>query len=142
MTIDPISGKLAIGGTGVVIFDPARKQVETLPQAVSVSDLGFAGEGELLSIAGRDGTVRLWDVERGVSAGLAWRGAGSSTGFSPQNDPSADSMWVSASGKLLEIPLTPELWITRACEVVGRDLTEAEWERFIPGGVPVQSACS
>ncbi len=143
MTIDPATGRLAIGGTnGIVLVDPATGDVETLPAGTQSSSLGFAGNGELLAITGHDGTVRLWDVERGVSAGLAWRGSGArSNSFSPQNDPSADSMWVIASGKLLQIPLTPELWIERACEVVGRDLTEDEWERLVPGDGPVQSAC-
>ena len=42
---------------------------------------------------------------------------------------------------LLEVPLDPELWIERACEVVGRDLTQAEWDLFVPGGGQPQSAC-
>ncbi len=48
---------------------------------------------------------------------------------------------MSASGKLLEIPLTPELRIERACDVIGRDMTAAEWERLVPGDGPVKSAC-
>ena len=142
MTIDPITGRLAIGGSGVTIVDPDTGAVEALPQVDAVADLGFAANGTMLAITGRDGTVRLWDVERGVSAGLAWQGTAHGNAFTPENDPSADSMWVTSSGKLLQIPLTGELWIRRACDVVGRDMTRAEWERLVPGSGPVQSACT
>ena len=27
------------------------------------------------------------------------------------------------------------------CEIVGRDFTQAEWDRFVPGGEPLQSSC-
>lgn len=142
LTIDPVSGQLAVGGNAVAIVDPTTNGVQSLPQTVLVSDLNFAKSGELIAVTGRDGTVRLWDLERGVSAGLAWRGVSAFSGFWSEHDPSADTMWVSASGNLLEIPLTPELWIDRACEVVARDLTEAEWQRLIPDGGPVRSACN
>ena len=52
-----------------------------------------------------------------------------------------DSLWVTSGGTLLEIPLEPKLWVERANEVAGRDLTQAEWNLFVPGGGQVQSAC-
>ena len=30
----------------------------------------------------------------------------------------------------------------RACEVVGRDFTDEEWDRLVPGDVALQSACA
>jgi hypothetical protein len=50
-------------------------------------------------------------------------------------------MWVSSSGKYLQIPLDTERWVERACQVVGRDLTEEEWERFVPGDEAPRPAC-
>jgi len=46
------------------------------------------------------------------------------------------------SGRLLEIPLDPERWVERACDIVGRDLTSDEWQRYVPGDEDVQSACT
>jgi len=48
---------------------------------------------------------------------------------------------VSTSGKLLRVPLTPKRWVQRACELVGRDFTQDEWERFVPGDDLLVSAC-
>ncbi|MGB3735211.1 MAG: protein kinase [Ilumatobacter sp.] len=140
IAIDPASGRLAIGGVGVVIVDPATGQIDRFRQVGSVSSLGFARSGELLAIGSFDGTVRIWDGQPGNSAALAWRG----TEFIEipfQDDPNADSVWITSGTELLEIPLEPALWMERACEVVGRDFTQDEWELFVPGDEQVQSAC-
>jgi len=50
-------------------------------------------------------------------------------------------MWIFATGKLLEVPLNPERWIEKACQVVGRDLTREEWDRYVPGDEPPMSVC-
>ena len=84
----------------------------------------------------------LWDVERNQSAGLVWDGSSTAGGSPSWYDEATETIWVSTSGKLLQIPLNPERWIEPACEIVGRDLTQDEWDRLVPGGGLVQSACS
>jgi WD40 repeat protein len=37
--------------------------------------------------------------------------------------------------------LDPELWRTRACVAAGRNLTQAEWEQFLPPGEPYRAIC-
>lgn len=51
-------------------------------------------------------------------------------------DPETDSVWVATSGLLMEVPLDPQRWVREACDLVGRDLTDDEWERWIPGDDP------
>ena len=93
-------------------------------------------------IVGSDGDVRLWDTERNESAGFVWNGTGAGFPTSPWYDSAADSVWVVTSGNLIEIPLSVERWVRRACELVGRDLTQDEWDRFVPGRGRVVSACA
>ena len=50
-------------------------------------------------------------------------------------------MWIPSSGKLLHIPLSPERWVEKACALVSRDLTQDEWDRYVPGDQPLHSAC-
>ena len=143
ITIDSASGRLAISGLAdVVLIDPATGEVEQLTGSGLAISLEFARSGEFLAITGFDGAVRLWDVVRGESAGLLLDGTGSVDGVSLWYDEATDSLWANTSGKIQQIPLNPERWIERACEVVGRDLTQDEWDRFVPGEGEVQSACS
>jgi WD40 repeat protein len=143
-TMDPSSGVLAVAADpgGVVVIDPASSEVEHLPGNDSVANLGFARDGQLLVITGFDGTVRVWDLVRGEPAGLVWDGTGVGLSSPSWYDESSDSIWVFSSGRLLEIPLDPQRWVERACDIVGRDLTSDEWGRYVPGDEDVQSACT
>jgi hypothetical protein len=143
MTVDPASGMIAAAARlGVVsIIDPATGETETLPTLEPISSLGFGRGGELLALTGVDGTVRFWDIERNASAGVAWSGAGSVGGGPSWFDADSNSIWVASSGKVLNIPLDPAQWIQQACDVVGRDLTQDEWDRYVPGDAQRQSAC-
>ena len=106
-----------------------------------MATLGFARQGELLVIVGADGTVRLWDVETVQPVATVWEGTGGASLSPPFYDASSDAMWVATSGRVIEIPLDPAAWVDRACEVLDRQLSEAEWERFVPGDDPPTPVC-
>lgn len=142
IALDPTSNQLAFGGDGVSVVDLATGAVMRLGQTSPAVNVGFVKAGSLLTTSGRDGTLRLWDLERGAFAGVAWRGVSATQGTAPQNDPAADTMWFATSGKLVEIPLDPDRWVERACDLVGRGFTQDEWDRFVPGNEPLQTACS
>ena len=144
MTVDPASGDIAItSSAGIRIVDNETKQIEVLTDFGAVSNHAFARDGQLLVIVGDDGTVRLWNLVSGTSGGLVWDGTGASENSEePWYDEATESIWVASSGRLLRIPLNPEHWIERACEVVGRNFTQEEWDRYVPGGGEVWSACS
>ncbi len=81
-----------------------------------------------MAVGSFDGTIRIWDIEGGNSANIAW---GTSTVWIPfQDDPSAASFWFESDGTLFEIPLELELWVERACGLVARDFTQEEWDRL------------
>jgi len=145
ITVDPASGRVAFIGDGpapeLVIVDPMTGAVDHLPDVGPVTNFGFGRDGELLALTGRNGRVRLWDVERKEYAGLVWNGSGASAGSPSWYDEATETMWVASSGKYLQIPLNPERWVERACEITSRDLTQDEWDRFVPGNEPLQSAC-
>lgn len=125
----------------VSIIDPTTRHTETLPTLEPINNIGIGRDGELLVLTGIDGTVRLWDLERNASAGVAWSGTGSTYGSTPWFDADTNSIWVASSGKILNIPLDPAQWIAQACEAVGRNLTQDEWDRYVPGDEQRQSAC-
>ena len=57
-------------------------------------------------------------------------------------NPETETMWLFATGKLLQVPLNPDRWIEKACEVVGDGFTQDEWDRYVPGDEPLTSACN
>lgn len=143
ITLDPETERLAVGTFGgVALIDTITGETQQLQGGEKVTNLGFARNGSMLVITGADGTVRLWDLERNAPAGLVWDGTGSVFSSPSWYDPETDSVWVATSGLLMEVPLDPQRWVQQACDLVGRELTEDEWERWIPGDDPPQSTCS
>ena len=142
LAVDPTTGNLAIAtAAGLLLVDVETEETELLTDFRNVARSAFVRDGELLVIAEQDGTVRLWNLERGGSAGLVFDGTGSSRSDAPWFDEETQTVWVASSGLLLQIPVDPDRWIERACEVAGRELTQEEWDRYVPGGGEVQSAC-
>lgn len=142
-SVDQATGLLALGGAGgVAIVDPTTSDVAVVLGVDNAVSVGFVRDGELLVIVEQDGTVRLWDVARGESIGVLWAGLGSASASPPWYDATTDSVWVATSGKLLRFPLDPDRWVEKACELVGRSLTQDEWTSYVPGDGPPQSACA
>lgn len=143
LALDPSSGRLAVATSrGVVsLVDPVSGERERLPTVDVVANLGFARNGELLVLAGIDGTIRLWDVERRSSAGVVWEGAPSPSSSPLRYDDERGVVWVPAGERILEIPLEPAVWIERACEAVPGMLSQQDWDRLVPGGGEPRSGC-
>ncbi len=141
IVLDAGSNQLAVGGAGVVVIDLSSGETTPLRQPANVNSLGFGKSGTVLATVAVDGDVRLWDVERGAFAGLAWDGTPTQPSPPALNDPNADSIWIPSSAQLLQIPLDPQRWVDRACEIVGRDITQEEWDLFVPGDEQLQTAC-
>ncbi|MEM9041898.1 MAG: protein kinase [Actinomycetota bacterium] len=129
------------GRLGGVIIDPDDRTAEPFPTSGQPSSLDFVNDDRLLLISGNDGTVSVWDIERRELAGVIWEGRGSTDQGGSYYDEPTDSLWISAAGKLVRLPLNPQRWVDLACDAVGRDFTQDEWERLVPGDGPVRSAC-
>lgn len=144
IALDPTGSTLAISfldGGGVVVIDVATGESETIPGDFIASSLGFDDAGSLLAISVWGGEVRLYGVGSGEVPPIIWDGTGTFGAEPGWFDASSRSLWIPASGKVIEIPLDPEGWVAKACSIVGRDLTAEEWERFVPGNEPVRGVC-
>ena len=140
---DPVTGLVGVGGrSGAAVVDPASGTSERIVEIGPVASLGFARDGDLLVVVEADGTVRLWDVERSTLAGTLWSGDGTAPQSAPPwYDAAVDSVWVATSGTILRLPLDPDRWADRLCDLVERELTTAEWDRFVPGEAPRRDVC-
>ena len=144
ITLDPSGNKLAMSFLegGVTIVDLANGVIEEVPGNHVASSLGFNGDGTVLGISVWGGEIRLHEVGSGTSAPIIWDGTGTYGAEPGWYDAETDSLWLPASGKVLQIPLGTDRWIAQACKIVGRVLTPDEWDRNVPGDQPLRSVCT
>ena len=141
--LTPDGGLLAIapdtGEAGIVVIDPSTGSQDLLTVPPGTSEIVWV-DGDRLAIGTSDGSLQLWDAVEDRPLGQLHRGSGP-VQRSLSVDRDARTIWLSEPGRLLEFPLDPGRWLERACEVVARDLTQAEWNRWVPGGGHVVPAC-
>ncbi len=128
----------APGGTAVI--EPAAQQARTLPSLQgAVTGLAFARDGAVLVAGSSDGSVRTWDIESNTSTGVIWRGTDQITIGTYEEK--TDSVWIAEPSRLVNLPLNPAVVVAQACDIVSRDLTQEEWDLYVPGDEPLQSSC-
>ena len=106
----------------VEVHDGYGRQVDWLP------------DGETVVTSGSDGTASLYDVTRDLVRVLDIPGsADGRTGQTHLFPPVGNEIVVSTEdGPGRRYPMDTDAWIDHACDVAGRDLTEDEWNRFVP----------
>lgn len=143
IALDPTGSRLVLSsleGVIIVVDTDTLEMIEVPAPAIS-SQVAFDGDGSTLIISTWSGEVRLFDVDEGGVPVTVWTGAGTFGSEPGWYDAETDTVWVTASGRLLQIPLDPAQWMARACSVLDRELTQDEWDRYVPGDEPLRSAC-
>ena len=127
-----------------VVLDVASGNHVTAPvtvQAGFVLSVGYRPDGRVIVTSGTDGTVGLWDADRLHRIGRPLV--------------AADNLWVYAAfssdgrrlvafdglGRSTTWSASPADWLQRACSVVHRDFTRAEWDEYEPNR-PYRHTCT
>lgn len=139
LSFSPDGSMLAVvgdGGTLTVLdaesWTPLHDPVEV--HAGYARQVEWLADGETVVTSGSDGSVTLYDVARDLVR--VDQVPGSSDGrpgrthlFPSLTD---ELVAITESGPGRRYPMDVPSWIERACAVAGRDLTEAEWDRYLP----------
>jgi WD40 repeat protein len=132
-------GTLATGTQGgiVQLWNPisGRQAAGAVPVAAGpVTSIAFDPTGQrLATTGGQDGTVKLWSSSTLQQEGTALnteQGAATTAAFEPGGK---HLLVVDDHGNGFTWPTSLAAWEQRACTVAGRNLTRAEWTRYLPG---------
>lgn len=137
----PDGQRLAFGGNGLVVVDPEDERSRVITDVGTVVNVALTPDGTRAIVGTRDGVYRLWDLEAERAIGVLHDGSASSLG-PPGIEEDGRFAWLSTPGRAIRVPIEPEAWIERACEVVGRELTDAEWDEHVPSDVDRGPVCA
>ncbi len=106
-----------------------------------VRSVAFSPDGKLLATTSGDRSVRLWEVASRQPLGEPLTGhTGEVYGvaFSPDG-----KLLATASGdRTARLWATPSMWVGHSCELVGRNLSQQEWDRYIGAATPYVRQCA
>ena len=129
----------------IILWDVANLQPLGDPLRVhnqSVSSINFSPDGELLASSSYDGTIILWDAATMQPLGDPLKVADNERGASiiafSQDGKTLISL--SEDSLLISWSVTPESWLNRVCERVGRNFTQEEWAFYFPSE-PYHKTC-
>jgi len=140
LAFSPDGRLLAGGGIEGVLYVVDATTLEPVWEPAAVHDewllqTEWLADGRTVVTTGRDGTVSLFDAERGLVRGRPLRASGEPGEGYAHLVPEATDELVVLSGNRTgrSYPLEPSVWLDELCAIVGRDFTRAEWDRYLPG---------
>ena len=148
MSFSPDGRMLAVGSanSAVYVLDTEIWEPVAGPTVVHdgpVLQVEWLADGRTVVTSGLDGMVSLFDVERGLVRGRplpASADAGEGVTFLVPV-PSDELVALSGERTGRRYPLEPSAWLEEACAVAGRNLTRAEWDRYLPDR-PYERTCA
>jgi WD40 repeat protein len=147
LAFKPYGGRVAAGDhDGVVtlwdVWDVGlAKPIGRLARHTGpVTDVAFSPDDRVLVSSSLDGTVILWDVESDRQVGEPLRahvGPVNAVAVSPDG-----KTLVSAGDdrRVMRWNIDLESWVAQACAIANRNLTEEEWQQYLPN-IPYRETC-
>ncbi|GGB82507.1 hypothetical protein N798_11700 [Knoellia flava TL1] len=112
------------------------------PSPAQARMVGYQGawteDGSLFASVGDEGQVSYWDGRTGALKASLPMDVSGAVAFSPDG---RQLLVADQNGAILTWDLAPSTWVSAACRLAGRELTEAEWRTYLPDR-PFTRTCS
>lgn len=117
----------------VLLWDAARGDLlgELVSHSDDIMSVAFTDDGAMLASGAMDWTLSLWDVATRRQLGPPLVSAGSVVRALAFAD-DGTTLIGAADAALFTVDLDTSSWIDRACEVADRNLTDEEWQQYLP----------
>lgn len=145
-TFSPDGTMLATGGLAgdVAVFDVATGRLLHPPSQVHRDFLGqteWLPDNRTVVTTGADGTIALYDAQRGLVRATMPASAEGSRGYTYLTSLRGTEVTAATrDNPARTYTLEPDRWLAHACTVAGRDLTQDEWASYL-GDRPYQQTC-
>lgn len=113
------------------------KEVACMTHDCSVHSVDFSPDGKFVVSGSSDGTALVWEAESGVEIARMIHDA-VSVAFSPDGKFVVSGSW---DGTIRVWTWQTGDLIANACNVMPRNLTRVEWEKYIGDTLPYQAVC-
>ena len=102
--------------------------------------LSFSPDGSVLASSGTDSKIFMYDLATGGLLGGAFGPDRNSWLYAEYRSDRNELVGYFDDGSLVRWDVDPKSQVRTACKIAGRDMTQREWDRLLPGR-PFQTVC-
>ncbi len=128
----------------VRVWDVASRQPLGDPLTAPTNPVGGVAlrpDGRLLATASLDNTVRVWDVASRQPLAAPLPGHTDAV-YGVAFSPDGRLLATTSTDRSVRLWATPATWVGHSCELVHRNLSQQEWDRYIGADTPYVRQCA
>lgn len=124
-------------------MDRAEKLEEELPgHGAGISNIKFSDNGTLLATASLDGTIQLWEFNNINNLPITFSDHGGNYVWDLTFSPDGKYLISGCENGLIKIwPTKIEMLSSQICDYLRRNMTRAEWGRYVGSDVSYEMTC-
>jgi WD40 repeat protein len=124
------------------ITNPVKLEEELPGHGAGISSIRFSRDGKLLGTASLDGTIQLWESEKLNNLPIIFSDHGGNYVWDLTFSPDGKYLVSGCENGLIKIwPTRIGMLSSQLCDYLERNMTPAEWERYVGSDVDYEITC-